>query len=384
MRRTRVPALGWWLAVVVAVGLGLGATGVARADEGDDDDDVQIDPPGDGDADAPKDGDTPPADTSGADAKQEARRLIEEGDKLFAGGDAKGALERYLAAHAAFPSPKIYYPLARAEEKLGRLGAALAHYEQFLAEAAGQVPAALKKEAQRAAGKLRPRVARVTFQVDVDGAVVTVDGRPVGSAPIEGVVYVDPGERVFLAEAEGYAPARLEQTLSAGEEAEILLDLEELAKAPPDKPKPKVTPEEPEEPEQPAAEAPRQRPARWPLWVGLGATGTLATIALITGVSAVGQHDVFADETRSVEDREAARDSGQTLAIVTDVLLFSAVGTATFTTWYYFARVRGRGEAAGAQQARRPRRGGAAAARAGGLQAAPVLWPGGIGVAGRF
>ncbi|MCC6995441.1 MAG: PEGA domain-containing protein [Deltaproteobacteria bacterium] len=367
------------------VGLGLGPAGV-RVAHADDADDVQIDPPAD-DADAPKDADTPPADGSGADAKQEARRLIEEGDKLFAGGDAKGALERYLAAHAAFPSPKIYYPLARAEEKLGRLGAALAHYEQFLAEAAGQVPAALKKEAQRAAGKLRPRVARVTFQVDVDGAVVTVDGRPVGSSPIEGVVYVDPGERVFLAEAEGYAPARLEQTLSAGEAAEILLDLEELAKAPPEEPRPKVKPDEPEEPEVPEVEAPRRAPPRWPLWVGLGAAGAFTSVALITGFTAVGQHDVFADETRSVEDREAARDSGKTLAVVTDVMLVGAVSAAAFSTWYYLARVRGRGgEAAhaaapgvrGRARARRPRAGGST------LQAAPLLWPGGIGVAGRF
>jgi len=370
---------------VVVVALGLGPAGVARADEGDDD--VQIDPPGD-EADAPKAGDAPPADGSGADAKLEARRLIEEGDKLFAGGDAKGALERYLAAHAAFPSPKIYYPLARAEEKLGRLGAALAHYEQFLAEAAGQVPGALKKEAQRAAGKLRPRVARVTFQVDVDGAVVTVDGRPVGSAPIEGVVYVDPGERVFVAEAEGYAAARLEQTLSAGEEAEILLDLEELAEAPPDKPKPKVKPKvKPDEPEAPEVEAPRPRKSRWPLWVGLGATGTFTTIAMITGFKAVGQHDIFADETRSVEDRESARDSGKTLAVVTDVMLVGAVGAAAFTTWYYLARVRGGGGETGhtaAQDARGRHKSRRLRAGSSTLQAAPLLWPGGIGVAGRF
>jgi len=282
------------------------------------------------------------ADEADEGAKLEAKRLIEEGDKLFADGDAEGALDKYLAAHAAFPSPKIYYPLARAEEKLGRLGASLAHYEQFLADAGKTVSAALRKEAKRAADRLRKLVARVTFQVDVEGAVVTVDGRPVGSTPIDGVIFVDPGDRVFAAEAEGYKPARLEQTLAAGEQVEIILDMEEAAIEPPVvKPKPKPVPEpEPEpEPEPPPVVKRRSRTA---LWIGLGLTGAFTLGATITGIMAMGKHDDFEDESLPVPDREDARDSGKTLAAVTDVFLVGALASGAFTTWYYFARVRGR------------------------------------------
>jgi len=42
-------------------------------------------------------------------AKAQAQALLSEGTRLYGEGDVAGALEKFQAAYAAFPSPKLMF-----------------------------------------------------------------------------------------------------------------------------------------------------------------------------------------------------------------------------------------------------------------------------------
>src|SRR5688500_5835127 len=88
------------------------------------------------------------ADAAEKDPRKVAIKLVGQGDRLFKKGDYAGALARYQEAFQIFPSPKIFYAMAKAEEKLGRTTDAIAHFEQFLAEAGDDVNEDLRVDAQ--------------------------------------------------------------------------------------------------------------------------------------------------------------------------------------------------------------------------------------------
>jgi hypothetical protein len=79
--------------------------------------------------------------------------------------------------------------------------------------------------------KSRLQVAAVTIRVSVDKADVFVDGKVVGTAPLEDVVFVDPGPRTIEAKLTGYDPASQLIEARKGTSSELTLTLK--APAPP-------------------------------------------------------------------------------------------------------------------------------------------------------
>jgi len=63
----------------------------------------------------------PPADPQ---AKSQAQGLLNAGWTLYEKGDHAGALEKFNAAYAAYPSPKLLFNIGQAD---GRLAAVWAH-----------------------------------------------------------------------------------------------------------------------------------------------------------------------------------------------------------------------------------------------------------------
>src|SRR5262245_26914640 len=120
-----------------------------------------------------------------ADPKKEAKKLIGEGDKAFKNGDYETALAKYQKAYEVFPSPKIFFPMAQAEEKLGRDLEALAHYEQLLNDAGDELSEAVKQEAQAHIKDIEGRIVVVTFDVYPRGSTISIDDVEIGTAPIE-------------------------------------------------------------------------------------------------------------------------------------------------------------------------------------------------------
>lgn len=272
--------------------------------------------------------------------KREAREQLSAGDRQLARGDrlmgrgridrALGAyekgLEHYRAAYDAYPDGKIYFPIALAEQKLGRFVDSLNHYRQLLEEGEDLNPQIIEQvEAQIV--EVKKNLAGLDLVVEPEGATILVDGVAIGEAPLAEPHFMEPGAHTYAVTHEGFTPVEGEVDLAPGvvERREV-----ELAQVPVvvEKKRPRRPPEDPI--------ARDEGSARTPLWVGLGATALFATAATITGVAAVSKHGTYTDDSLGAEEREAARDSGKTLSVTTDLLWVATAASGAFTAWYYF------------------------------------------------
>ncbi|WP_437814801.1 PEGA domain-containing protein [Sorangium sp. So ce1078] len=81
--------------------------------------------------------------------------------------------------------------------------------------------AKLKPTAEQRLAESRAQVGAVAVTVSIAGAEVLVDGKVVGRAPLEGEVFVEPGEHRVEARLEGYAPVGQTVKVAKGETAEV-------------------------------------------------------------------------------------------------------------------------------------------------------------------
>ncbi|RMH42432.1 MAG: PEGA domain-containing protein [Deltaproteobacteria bacterium] len=291
----------------------------------------------------------PHAAAQSANDKREAKKHLKAGDRHRDRGDRyrrrgdeekavaeyEAALADYQAAYERVPNPTLYYPIAQVEERLGMDLEALDHYRKVLAEAEG-LPDDLRAEIEVAIDKLKERLALVTFHVEPEGATVAVDGVVVGTAPLSEPVAFIPGEISIKVTKDGYKPYEDKRTVDVGEQT-IEVYLDKLIKTVPAEPIVEAPPPRSE----PPAPAGRTR-----VIVGASVAGGLVATAIVTGVLAASKHGDFEDDTLPVSERESARDSGKTLALVTDLLWVGAISAGAYTAYYYFTDYRANRERA--------------------------------------
>ena len=287
------------------------------------------------------------------EAKVKARDLLADGDRKLRRGDKlqergkmeeayaeyEEALVAYQAAFEAYPDPQIFFPIAQAEQRLGRFVESLQHYQQLLEEGKG-LSAELRTRVQEAIIDVKRNLAAVLLEVEPDGASILVDGREVARSPMSQPVFVEPGKHTYAVTREGYTPVEGTMDLLPGKEMRKRIALERMPVVVGDDTKPTDDPA-------PVDRGPR-RPSRAPLWIGVGVTGALAVAGTTTGIMAMSRHGRFQDESLSPTEREDARTSGKQLAGVTDVLLGGAVVGALVTAYYYYAVYQPRVQAADA------------------------------------
>jgi hypothetical protein len=78
--------------------------------------------------------------TGDPQAKAQAQALLGQGTKLYQQGDVAGALEKFNAAYAAYPSPKLMFNIGQANRDLSRPVEAIEAFEKFLVGAADASP----------------------------------------------------------------------------------------------------------------------------------------------------------------------------------------------------------------------------------------------------
>ncbi|MDI1437553.1 PEGA domain-containing protein, partial [Polyangium sorediatum] len=280
-------------------------------------------------ADPKKDAATPDAKAqAGADAKapaapaadpeKEAAKKLEEGLRAQKAGQHDKAREALDAAFRIKPNAEIALALARSEMQLGKPRDAAEHLSYFLRE--GQ---AAKPEDRQAAEKMfaeaKSKVGTVIVSVDVDGSEVQVDGKPVGTSPLGGAVFVEPGPRILTARKEGMPEAKKELTVAAGAETTV-----PLAVTPPPQPVAKPLPPPPPPP-----------PARNKTLIlaGAGIAGGLALVSLGTfiGYSVVDSNSYDTWETnRCVRANQQCandfRDAQSTSAALGTTALVTLIG----------------------------------------------------------
>jgi hypothetical protein len=183
-------------ALGVAAALSIGAAGVARAQP-----------------------------QSAADAAQRARELFRKAAKEYKAGQVNEAYRDYLAAWQTQQSPDAAGNLATIELELGYLRDAAEHASYAIAH----FPPSGSKD-QRAAlvtvlTEAKKQIGALTIQVSVPGAAVSIDGRPIGRAPLDGEVYIEPGDHTIRAEAPDYDPAEQKIHVDKGSASPVALVL---------------------------------------------------------------------------------------------------------------------------------------------------------------
>jgi len=324
---------------VVALAVLLSSSSLARAQpeldmpEGDEPPIPDVAPPPDPDAPPP-----PPVEPDPA-TKAAAKKLLDGGDAFLKKGDsytkrkkaaqATAEYERALAAYTkAFDlvgNPKIYFPIASAEEKLERWLPAATHYRQFLA-GAGEVDAKLRAEAEKRLEGVKLNIGVLALTITPEGAQVAIDGNPVGTAPLAEPLFLAPGEYALSVTADGYKPLEQKLTIEAGSESERSLELESAAVIIDTPVKPPPPPEPP---------PPPPPPSKLALYATGGLTLAFVAGATTTGIMAKSRNNVWKDESASAGRRENARTSGKSLALLTDGLIVGTVVAGGLAAYYY-------------------------------------------------
>jgi hypothetical protein len=163
-----------------------------------------------------------------------------------------------------------------------------------------------KPEALERAKEMRDlaqaEVATIDLRVTPAGADIVIDEKPAGSAPLEGEIFLDPGEHEISATAPGHLPARETLNVEAGETRAVTLALEED--------KTSASAESPAAPPDTATTSPLAGPtdphstpgldsgrSLVPVYIGAGVTAVATTLAVVFAVGAKSDSDEL-DELR--------------------------------------------------------------------------------------
>ncbi|MEP7121359.1 MAG: hypothetical protein ABJE95_10635 [Byssovorax sp.] len=158
-------------------------------------------------------------------ASPDADQLYEEGRSAAKAGQQEKARELYQRSWRIRQHWLVAGNLGRIELTMSKFRDAAEHLTYFLKEAPATVDEPARKAAQGLLDTARAKVGELRVTVNVPGAEVLVDGQGVGTAPLSGVVFVNPGMVFVEARLAGYEAAKVSRTAVAGAEETVALRL---------------------------------------------------------------------------------------------------------------------------------------------------------------
>ena len=168
---------------------------------------------------------TPPT-SSVVAATDRARALHREGAVLFEQKKYEDAYVAFVAAWALKRHPQIAANLADCEVKLGKYRDAAEHFTFMVRDPNGEAQPEEKQEAQRRLKEVQAKIGTLTITVNVGGAEVLVDGKPVGMSPLQEPVFVDPGSHTIEARKDGYLSSKTTTVAAAASSSPLMIELQ--------------------------------------------------------------------------------------------------------------------------------------------------------------
>ncbi len=252
-----------------------------------------------------------------------ARESFDRGLELFERGEHRAALAEFERAHDLAPSFRIFYNIGLVNVALGDAAAALSAFQRYLREGQARVPVERREEVEREIAKLSQRAAALIIDVDRAQAAIAVDGKPLGTSPLAGRIWLNPGRHRVSVESGGKRREQ-EVELAAGDDRVLRLELDEQAPSTPPAPSPAPAPQA----EQPADQGGESRVP----WLAWGVTGALAVGTGVTGGLALSAHgeeqELQQKDGVTKSELEDARSNVERWALVSDVLLAATVVSA--------------------------------------------------------
>lgn len=162
-------------------------------------------------------GDIGVAEAEESDSQSRYESHFRRGVSLFRGREYEAALTEFVEAHRLRGHYAILLNIAYCYQEMGRAAEAIDHFERYLEGGGRSIPRARRREVEGELRELRARVVDVTIRVNIDGAAVFVDGREVGTAPLDAPISLRTGA-VHRVEARlsGYRTATEELSLAQG------------------------------------------------------------------------------------------------------------------------------------------------------------------------
>lgn len=286
-----------------------------------------------------------------ASARANARRLVGEGDKLYAKQNYAQALERYAEAYRLMHVPTVGVEVVKAQEALGRIleAAQTAQEVSSLPRQANEPAVFGDARLQAAQDALRLNALTPTLLLDVAprGVLFTVqiDGvAPSGDSPFP----VNPGSHRVRVSADGYENAELEVSLQQAERQTLTVTLFPVGGATPATSPPVAAGATAQPAAQPAPAAPEPQPAhaqrtsstRTLGWVGIGVAGVGVAAGTFAGISALSKkpdcpHDVC------TPDQKQDIDSSKQLGHIADISFGVAIVAGALGVWALVASAGG-------------------------------------------
>jgi hypothetical protein len=239
------------------------------------------------------------------------------------------AYREFKAAYAASPSYKILSNLGLCAEKIERDKEAINAFETYLKEAGPEATAEERAQIQRDLLTLRAGLVLVMVSSEPPGASILDVRTPVEGAEVRNVYgeILEPkqlglrhGHHTIVAKLKGYLDQQWEFEATGSEMPPHVFHMEK--------------------PQANVVALVRERPIPTSVWVSGVVTLGLAGTGAVLGIAALQKHNDFnsLNDGTQVTAANSAKDSGQTLNIVTDAMFGAAIVGAAVTTVLFASR----------------------------------------------
>ncbi|MDD5308426.1 MAG: PEGA domain-containing protein [Deltaproteobacteria bacterium] len=199
------------------------------------------------------------ASTAAAGDKVKGKRHFENGTTMMQAEDFAGAAVEFEASINEYPTKNALYNLGMCQKALHRYPQALASFRRALREFGDAMSPDEKSETEANIAAISKIIGEVDIAVNVEGALVSVDGDEVGTSPLGKPVILGAGEHRIKVSRTGYGTVEQTVTLVSGSKEKVKIDLQaESAAAPVPAPVPGSAPPPP------PASAPPPPPAAGP------------------------------------------------------------------------------------------------------------------------
>lgn len=159
-------------------------------------------------------------------ARAEAKRHFDKAVALYNDDDFDAALVEFETSYQIYPAPGLLYNIGLTQKILFRYVEAIASLNRYLEEAR-DVSAERLAEVRQLIADMKSLLADVTLTISPSGAIVSIDGRTVGTAPIPPIPLVA-GHHLLELQAIDYQPLHKELIVVAGKPLALTFQLEAL------------------------------------------------------------------------------------------------------------------------------------------------------------
>ncbi len=166
---------------------------------------------------------------AGADpVAAEARRHFQQAVALYNDGNFEAALAEFQGAYNAKPAPSILYNIGLTYKSLFLYNDSIRTLEQYLREET-KVAQERRNEVEQILREMRALLADATMNISPEGAIVKLDGRTIGKAPIR-QYFIAAGRHVLEISTDGYTTQTKEIMVTAGVPLSLTVALKVIPK----------------------------------------------------------------------------------------------------------------------------------------------------------